>query len=241
MLVNVDLDGSVATLTLQRPDRRNALNLATIAAVHQAIKELGDVRVVVLTGSGSAFCAGADLGDVEGPTFRAALLAMLQAIESVDAVTVAAVNGPAIGAGTQVVLACDLVCAGPTARFGIPAAKLGLAVDGWTVKRLVERVGAGTARSVLLAAELLDVNQAVEVGLAQRRGNVADARQWAIELSQLAPLSLRAHRLLLADVLAARPASTEAVGAIEAAWASADAVEGPLSFAEKRPARFIGR
>jgi enoyl-CoA hydratase len=240
--VRVHFDEAVAIIELHRPERRNALDLDTITLLHSHIVRLANrVRVLVITGAGTAFCAGADLGDVEGPTFRAALLEMLTALESIDAVTVAAVNGPAIGAGTQLVLACDLVCAAPSARFGIPAAKLGLAIDGWTTQRLVERVGPGAARSMLLAADVFGVDAAERVGLVQRRGALAEARQWADELALLAPLSLRAHRRLLADVLAARLVSDDARAAIEAAWASDDATEGPRSFAEKRPARFTGQ
>jgi enoyl-CoA hydratase len=240
--VYVQFDEAVAVIELRRPDRRNALNLDTITLLHNHLDRLASrVRVVMITGEGSAFCAGADLGDVEGPTFRAALLAMLTTIESMPAVTLAAVNGPAIGAGTQLVLACDLVCAAPSARFGIPAAKLGLAIDGWTTQRLVERVGSGAARSMLLAAEMFDVDDAERIGLVQRRGDVAAARQWADELSLLAPLSLLAHRRLLADVLAVRRVSDDALAAVETAWASSDAVEGPRAFAEKRPARFTGQ
>jgi enoyl-CoA hydratase len=233
-------DDHIAHLVLRRPERRNALDLATIEECTEALRSVSGARVLTISGEGSAFCAGADLGDVEGPTFRSALLRLLTTIEHVPALTVAVVNGPALGAGTQLLLACDLVTAVPTARFGIPAGRLGLAVDTWTVQRLVERVGSGVARRVLLAAETLDSPTAAAVGLVHRIAPLDDADEWCQELATLAPLSALAHRQLLRDVTAVVSPSPEGLAAIERAWSSSDALEGPRAFAEKRPAVFVG-
>src|ERR1700736_2684257 len=148
----------VSTITIDRPARRNALDTATCgdltAQVRHAVAD--GARVIVLTGAGPHFCAGADLTGVREDEFRVALRALLDTLCTVPVPILAAVHGAALGAGTQLAVACDLRVVAPTARFGIPAAKLGLMVNHWTVHRLALLVGAGPARAMLLAAEELD-------------------------------------------------------------------------------------
>src|SRR5262249_56476529 len=113
------------------------------------------------------------------------------------AVTIAAVEGPALGAGTQLAAACDLRVAHAAARFGVPAARLGLAVDQWTVDRLVALVGGGTARAILLAAESISGADAHRLGFVQRLGGLGDAQAWADEIVTLAPLTIAAPKIAL--------------------------------------------
>ncbi|WP_293786662.1 enoyl-CoA hydratase-related protein, partial [uncultured Aeromicrobium sp.] len=159
-------DGAVAVLTLQRPERRNALDLALCRAIDAAAREAVDegARVLVVTGEGSAFCAGADLGGVYGDQFLQALYGMLHGLTRLPVPVIAAVNGPAIGAGTQLAIACDLRVADTTARFAVPTARNGMAVDAWTIRTLGKLAGMGPARRLMLAADFLDRDAALACG-----------------------------------------------------------------------------
>jgi enoyl-CoA hydratase len=169
----------VATLIIDRPERRNALDVTTcrrLTAELDAAAEVG-TRAIVLTGAGDHFCAGADLSLVHGTDLGAALRRLLQAIEETTVPVIAAVRGAALGAGTQLAIACDLRVVEPTARFGIPAAKLGLMVDEWTVGRLSQVAGHATAQAMLLAAAELDADDALRLGFAQRAGETCNRRR----------------------------------------------------------------
>ena len=111
---------------------------------------------MVLTGADGHFCAGADLTGLEDEAFATVLRGVLDRLRDAPFPTIAAVDGAALGAGTQLAISCDLRVATVACRFGIPAAKLGLMVDHWTVQRLALLAGHGPARAMLLAAEVLD-------------------------------------------------------------------------------------
>ena len=239
-MLGVTTDGPVAILELQREDRRNALNLELCRAIHAAVDEAvdGGARVIVITGQGTAFCSGADLGGVYGPEFLDALYGMLHHLAKLPVPLIAAVNGPAIGAGTQLAIACDLRVADETAKFGVPTARNGLAVDAWTIRTLAAIAGAGPARRLMLAAETFDHETALGMGLADRSGTLDDAVAWAHEIAQFAPLTLAHNKLILNG-------STEDDAAIatsfDEVWASADVREGAAARAEKRTPKFEGR
>ncbi len=208
----------------------------------------GGARAVVLTGAERDFCAGADLELVHGTELSTALRHLLEVISTAPVPVIAAVHGAALGAGTQLAVACDLRVVGPTARFGIPAAKLGLMVDHWTVRRLAVLAGHGPASAMLLAAEELDAEAALRLGFAQRSGDLAVAVEWARQLATLAPLTLAGHKLLLNslertgfDDAACAAADAACAEAYDRVWSSADAVEGPAAFRERRSPRFEGR
>jgi enoyl-CoA hydratase len=150
---------------------------------------------MVVTGAGSAFCAGADLDQVHDDGFRDALHTALRAVADAPVPVVAAVNGPAIGAGTQLAVACD--CGSPirAPSSRCPRRGLGLAVDPWTVRRLAQLAGGGTARSLLLACERVDAALAHARGLVDRIGPAADALALAADLAAFAPLTLRYNKL----------------------------------------------
>jgi enoyl-CoA hydratase len=237
-VLDVSRDGHVTLLTLRREERRNALNLDLCRAINESAQRAvdGGSRVIVITGAGSAFCSGADLGGVYGPEFLEALYGMLHRLTKLPVPVIAAVNGPAIGAGTQLALACDLRVADASARFAVPTAKNGMAVDGWTIRTLAALAGTGRARRLMLAAESLDRNEAVAAGLVDRAGTLDDALAWADEIAQLAPLAIAHNKLVL------NGGDDEAVSAsFEAVWASADVREAAAARDEKRPPVFDGR
>ena len=183
------------------------------------------MRALVLTGAGGTFCAGADLDRRRGRRLRRPPCAACSTgLTELPAVTIAAVDGAALGAGTQLAAACDLRVATPAARFGIPAARLGLMVDRWTVQRLVALVGGGPARAMLLAARRpTPARTPTGSGFVQRLGTLDDAVAWANAIAELAPLSVAGHKLVLEH-----PDDEAAIAeAITRAWDSADACEGP--------------
>jgi enoyl-CoA hydratase len=223
----------VLWVTIDRPETRNAVDLATLRAIEAIMNDLADARVVVLSGAPPAFCSGADLTGVELGEFTDTLQRVLKSFGAAPVITMAAVDGPALGAGSQLAAACDLRMSTPESRFGVPAAKLGLAVDRWTVDRLVQEAGAAVARRMLLTGESATGAELLG-GFVHRLGTVDEALGWAEALCDLAPLTIRAHKL----ALEATVSDDEIEAARLAAWASQDAEEGRRAFKEKRPPLF---
>jgi enoyl-CoA hydratase len=230
--------GDVALLTIDRPERRNAVDHDTLRALVDGITAAVDdgARALVLTGAGGHFCAGADLTGLEDAGFATVLRGVLDLLSTVPIATIAAVDGAALGAGTQLASFCDLRVATAGARFGIPAAKLGLMVDARTVERVVALAGAGPAREMLLAASTIDGERAHALGMVQRMGDLESAIEWGAEIARLAPLTIAGHKLTL-ERAADDPAVAEAFAK---AWSSADVVEGRAAFHERRPPDFHG-
>ncbi|WP_336087113.1 enoyl-CoA hydratase [Nocardia sp. SSK8] len=242
-MLGVTRDGDVITIELQREQRRNALNEELVGQLRTAMLDAVDqgARVIVLTGRGPIFSAGADLTGVYSESFLTGLLDMLHTIEALPVPVISAINGGALGAGVQLALASDLRVIEPDAYIAVPAAKLGISVDRWTVSRLVSLIGGGPARTILLGAESVSADDAYAYGFANKLGTLADAKDWAKSIAALAPLSLRAMKLMLNDDGTREPASAIQQAALEAAWSSDDAKEGRLARQEKRPAKFVGR
>ena len=234
-------ENRVVLITLDRPERRNALDHATLGELLTEIADAADVRALVLTGAGGHFCSGADLTGVEDASFADRLQQVLDALHEAPFPTIAAVDGAALGAGTQLAVACDLRVATPGSRFGIPAAKLGLMVNHWTVQRLSLLAGAGPARAMLLGAEVLSGDDAVRLGLVNRAGYLDQALSWAEEIAALAPLTIAGQKLMLNQLETAPPEDPKVAGAFATAWQSADLQEGLAAFRERRKPDFEGR
>ena len=225
----------VTLVTIDRQERRNAVDRDAVEAIRDAAVTAG--RVLVLTGAGGHFCSGADLTTLEDAAFAALVGEACLALARPELVTIAACEGAALGAGTQFAVACDLRVATPSARFGVPAGKLGVVLDRRTVGRISSLAGDGTARAMLLGGDVVDGEAAHRLGLVQRLGTLDDALAWAEAIAALAPLSLAGHKLALE-----RPDDQEANDAAYArAWGSADLQEGLTAFQEKRSPRFEGR
>jgi enoyl-CoA hydratase len=194
-LVLLDSDGPVRTLTLNAPERRNALDwplLDELAAAVQAVADDADARALIVTGAGKGFCAGANLanlfGDVDRPTdqMRDHLMkvyASFLGIRELTIPTIAAVNGAAIGAGLNVALACDVVVAGPRAGFGPTFAEIGLHPGGGCSWMLTERIGRGRATAALFSGAVIGADEAARIGLADVQAD--DALVAATELASL--------------------------------------------------------
>ncbi|GIU84128.1 MAG: putative enoyl-CoA hydratase echA6 [Acidimicrobiales bacterium] len=226
---------------LCRPERRNAIDRDSAEMLAESLEEAGgSFRVLVLAGAGEHFCAGADLDTVEDPDFPALLRRSLEALRRPDWVTIAAVHGAALGAGTQLAAACDLRVATPGSRFGIPASRLGLMVDAWTVRRLYQTAGGSVAAGLLLGGWELTAEQAKGCGFVHELGDRSVAVGWAERIAAMAPLSLEGHKIgLLAEEGSATREEYEE--AFVRAWGSEDLREGLSAFRERRPAEFTGR
>jgi enoyl-CoA hydratase len=255
-MIHFDVRGRVGIATIDRPERRNALNAAICDELAGALDEHGSLRAVVVTGAGSAFCSGADLvtrfaedpgGEPATDTFRPAFERLLDTIVDYPAPVIAAINGPAIGAGMQLAVACDIRIAALGARLSIPGGRLGIHLSPKNIQRLAQLVGQGMAREFLLAGRVVTAEEAVEHGLVQRvaADALADALGLAGEIAALAPFTVQGHKRALNLVAASSGLSDEAMAeicALEArAFASADLQEGLAAFEEKRNPNFQGR
>ncbi|MDO4761987.1 MAG: enoyl-CoA hydratase [Corynebacterium sp.] len=249
----VTRDKQVLILSLNRPDKRNALNAQLCRRITECVRELDNsVRAVLIRGEGSAFCAGADLGPtsssaeqaqggVYGGGFHAALHEMLAALVATPVPVIADVQGPAVGAGTQLSLACDLRLVGEKGWFAVPAAALGFALDAWTLNRARDLLGGAVARNMLIAHQRVSAQQAVTVGFAAQLCDADTALAFAHEVSSLAPLAMRHVKLVLNGCDHTYELSAAEQELYEQCWASEDAAEARLARQEKRKPKFHGR
>lgn len=236
-----DVAAGVVVLTLDRPERRNAVDHPTLLALLDAQVACSDARVVVLTGAPPAFSAGADLNGVEQNVYADDLRRVLHGFTELRAPVIGAIDGPAMGAGAQLAAVCDLRIATPGSKFAVPAARLGLVIDQWTVERLSREFGWPLTRGMLLAAEVYDAERLHSVGAVHRLGGLDEALDWAGEIARLAPLSIAGHKLALEVVAGQVEPDAQVDAARAAAWGSADASEGRQAFLDKRPPDFRGR
>jgi enoyl-CoA hydratase/carnithine racemase len=247
---------ATAVVTLNRPEKRNAMTLAMWRALRHIVESLGaepELRAVVLTGAGGAFCAGADIAEFAavratpeaGAAYAAAVDACQEAIAACPKATFAAVSGPAFGGGVGLALACDFRVADATARFAIPAARLGLVYGLAETRAVLNAAGLAAAKDLLFSGRTVAAAEAAALGLATRLA-AGDALTAALDdaaaLAAAAPLSIAGAKAVLA-ALTEGPGGGRAEAAAEAAaraLASADYVEGRRAFAERRAPRFTG-
>ncbi|TFV56199.1 enoyl-CoA hydratase [Mycobacterium sp. PS03-16] len=243
-MIGVTRDGHVLTLEMQRAERRNALNVELVDALKDAIEKAAteDVRAIVLTGAGHVFSSGADLSGGQGVADELPdkARALNFAIDKAPVPVIGAINGPAIGAGVILSMICDLRVVAPEAYFQFPVAKYGIALDNWSIRRLTSLVGAGRARGMLMAAERLTADVALQTGMANRIGTPADAQAWAQEIAGFAPLALQHAKRVLNDDGAYEDPWPEHQALFDRAWASQDIIEAQVARIEKRPPRFQG-
>lgn len=255
--VLVSRDGHRLSIVLSRPASRNAVSPAMLDALTEAVQHASEVRtdVVTITGAGGFFCAGADIVSYTEPherldeldAFTRRARDLCRAIETLDAVTIAAVDGPCLGGGFEIALACDLIIAAESAKFGLPETRLGL-IPGWGgTQRLTEAVGSRRARQLVLEAAVIPAATAHDWGIVSRVV-ASDALAESLELAAAdmlarAPLALAGAKRAIAAA-AGQPWPT--VGAeretaeLMALFASHDGAEGITAFVEKRPAQFTG-
>ena len=242
-MIGVTQAEAVMTIELQRPERRNALNSQLVDELREAGLTAGDgsIRAIVLTGQGTVFCAGADLsGDAFAADYPDRLIELHKAMDAAPIPVVGAINGPAIGAGLQLAMQCDLRVVAPDAFFQFPTSKYGLALDNWSIRRLSSLVGHGRARAMLLTAEKLTAEMALQTGMANRVGTLEDAQAWAAEIAGLAPLAIRHAKRVLNDDGSIEEAWPVHKELFDQAWGSQDVIEAQVARVEKRPPKFRG-
>ena len=252
-----DPKGRVVTLTLNRPEARNALSVDMCESIVGGLRDIdrSDARAVVIKGAGKVFCSGADLAAVSGPgaaQFLPAFENMLDTLARHRLPTVAAIHGAALGGGFQLASVCDFRLAATDAKIGIPSSKLGILVNFENIERLVLLAGPAVAKEMLMTGRTYSGKQAESAGLVNHRippeHLEAAADQLAGELAQRAPLSVQGSKVAIQAVVdhlgntrGARKQMVEELDQLVAAvYASRDLQEGLRALAEKRPPDFQG-
>ncbi len=255
MTIRTETHGAVAHVILARPDKLNALSaemMETLGDVALDLQKDRDVRAVVLRGEGRGFCAGSDVGTMTGFDVVAGRARIhrahrvITALANLDKPVIAAVRGPTVGVGWSIALACDLILASDTARFGVVFKKIGLAPDGGMAYFLTHYIGMLRARELMMSARLVEANEALSMGLVNEV--VADdqletrASALADELAESATFALAMGKRMFRG--AVQP-SLESFLDLEAhvqnlVLRSDDHREGAAAFREKRKPNFVG-
>jgi enoyl-CoA hydratase/carnithine racemase len=247
----------VVHLTLNRPDRRNALTPELIGALHTVLDEIDadeSTRAVVVAGEGSAFCAGFDITRIESPgspgsgAERDLVEELCARLRTLRPPVIAKVNGDASGAGCDLAVSCDVRFAAATARLAMPPAKLGFLYSWQGTSRLVATIGPAAAKELLFSGELVDAERALAIGLVNRvyapERLEEETARYVDAVVANAPLSVAASKLHV-NVLTEPVLSEEALARLDESsrrvWSSEDSVEGPRAFRDRRPPRFVGR
>jgi enoyl-CoA hydratase/carnithine racemase len=247
--------GAVAVLTIERPDKRNAMTAAMWAALPGVLEPLAgdpEVRVLVVTGAGPSFCAGADISELLGGTdpvdpmadLRRDNLAAQAALRAFPKPTVAMIRGHCVGGGVEIATACDLRFTDPTGVFGIPPAKVGIVYPPASIRPLLDLVGPATAKYLLLSGEPIDADTALRTGLVDRLVAAeeleAEVFRFAGLLADRSALTQRSVKEIVAALTDGRDDDAESRAAL---WyretiAHGELAEGVAAFAERRPPTF---
>jgi enoyl-CoA hydratase/carnithine racemase len=250
-----DISGSIGTLTFTRPQARNALTWDMYDALERACQQADEddrVRALIIRGSGGAFAAGTDISQFadfgsgeDGIRYERRLDALVDRLERVTVPTIAEIDGPAVGGGCLIAVACDLRICSDRARFGVPMARtLGNCLSMANMARLAGMLGTARVRDLLLTARLVDAAEALTIGLATRvvaQNQLSDETLiLATELTARAPSTVTATKALLTRLRELRtPPPGAADDIIAACYGSADFREGVMAFTEGRPPKWV--
>ncbi len=235
-----------ASLTLNRPERRNALNVKLIEEFDRALADLENdqtIRALVIKGAGSTFCSGIDLREVDqmrGPHNPIGIQRLLERVEKFPVPTIAAIQGAALAGGLELALHCDIRVAASTARLGMTVARVGLVVPFKLTRKLIQTVGTGGAAEILFTGEPVAARRAHEIGMVHEvvEETALDSAvdSWIKKISGNAPLSLRAIKANIRRCMSgAFDAEHQDLDELaRQVRASQDAKEGVRAFLEKR-------
>ncbi len=247
--------GSVAVLTIDRPDKRNAMTAGMWAALPGVLEALaGDpgVRVLVVTGAGPSFCAGADISELLGGSdpddpmaeLRRHNLGAQAALRTFPKPTVAMIRGHCIGGGVEIATSCDLRFTDPTGIFGVTPAKVGIVYPPASIRGLLDLVGPATAKYLLLSGETIDADTALRTGLVDRlipaEQLEPEVRRFADVLTSRSALTQRATKDMVAALSDGDEDTAEAVAArwYRETIAAGELAEGVAAFAGRRTPQF---
>ncbi|MBB4911215.1 enoyl-CoA hydratase/isomerase family protein [Actinophytocola algeriensis] len=250
MTLRLEIEDAVATLTIDRPSKRNAMSFEMWSAIPGLLDKVAEddaVRALVIRGT-DHFSAGADISefatlrsDAEGAErYGAAVLAGERAIAGLPKPTIAAITGVCVGGGCEIALACDMRVAAPDARFGITPAKLGIVYNFTSTKQLVDVVGPAWARQVLFTADIIDADTALRIGLVNEltEDPVARAVELATTMASRAQVSLRGAKTIITKITEGEHEDDEVRALYTESVQSPDYAEGVAAFLEKRTPRF---
>ena len=247
----------VSRLTISNPGKRGALDHAILDGFAELLPQL-DARCVIITGEGTTFSAGYDIGDLPAAVFADEaeklvahpFAAALEAIEAFPYPTVAALNGHAIGGGLEIALSCDLRIAVGTIALGMPPAKLGLVYSHTGIRKFIDAIGAPRTRELFLTGRRIDARTARAWGLvnavAEPDRLAEEALELAVEMAGNAPLAQVGNKRVIRAVLEAQSRiepelEQELIELRRTCFSSEDFQEGVRAFAEKRPPKWKGR
>ncbi|MBL8664259.1 MAG: enoyl-CoA hydratase/isomerase family protein [Candidatus Odyssella sp.] len=252
--IQITREGPLAIVTLNRPEKRNALAMPHWQALGAAIRGFaGDegVRAVVLTGAGGHFCAGADIGEFDstrrdarsGEAYTRAVDASAEAILELAKPVIGAIEGSCFGGGCGLAMDCDIRIAAKGARFAVPAAKLNIVYNLRDTRNLLSLAGPGHAKRILFTGEPVDAETALRLGLVDELSEapLESAKRLALKIAENAPMSVAGAKTLLNALIAGRPAEKLAEQLSLRALESDDYKEGRRAFKEKRKPKFTGR
>jgi enoyl-CoA hydratase/carnithine racemase len=255
--VLLSIDGGVAEVVLNRPDKMNAMNLAMVHDLAEALDkaEAGGARALLVRGEGRAFCSGRDLADADplhedGETIlRDIFNPLLERMATVSVPTIAAVQGACLGTGLGLALACDIVYAADDARIGSPFARIGAVLDSGAHAAFVSRVGPHRALELVYTGRLLSGREAEQWGLINRSVAGADllrrTREMAASIARGPTAAFLESKRLVRSILDVHPSYREMLDAEAAAQGRAsrtrDYKDGISAFQEKRKPSFTGR
>jgi enoyl-CoA hydratase/carnithine racemase len=250
-------DGATGWLIFNNPERRNAVSLDMWEAIPKVLEDFardGAIRLVVLTGAGDkAFISGADISQFEKQRSSAEAVQHYDQIaetaqarlQAFDKPVLAMIRGYCLGGGLNIANLCDLRIAADDARFGIPAAKMGLGYRASSMKNLVDTVGAPYAREIMLTARQFTAAEAKDMGLVHKVVSVSDLEKTVAEYTQTlagnAPLTMRAAKRIIREVVKNDYDAAKCKAWVKECFESEDYQEGKKAFAEKRKPVFKGR
>ena len=251
----LEKEGPIRILTLNRPERLNAINYQLVLDLEHALEQMEadeEARCIILTGAGRAFCAGADIKEsMAGPTRKRLPIrkryTFFNKLEDVEKPVIAAINGVCIGGGLEFAHCCDFRIAPEEARLGLGEVKLGVIPAGGGTARLPRLIGPGRAKELLYFGNQIDGKEAYRIGLVNRAVPsgmlMTEAKRWAMELAERPPLSLKMLKFCVnlgmqMDLLGAIQYEAQCAAVLDG---TEDIKEGTQAFLEKRKPKFKGR
>jgi len=249
-------EGAVAVIQINRPQKKNSLNVELRHEMEAVLKEIANdraIKAVVLTGGEEIFCAGADISEIEGTasaedayTHAREFQILFDQLETLPQPVVAAVSGYALGGGCELALACDFRIVSETARFGLPEIKIGAFPGGGGTQRLPRLIGTAKAKEMILLGDPINAQEALAAGVVMKivakEKLLAEAQQLAAKLAALPRLALQASKMLInksqeMDLTSGLEMEARTFGGIAHTH---DLAEGTKAFMEKRKPNFTG-